>query len=106
MNLIQISGVIAGFRPEHFRLNDEVKESAKLEFKFRVENVEYLGAEFIVSGILVGGPANEKKVIARLLLGRSFEIGSTYDFAVAERDLKFFDATTDKKVQMRALSWQ
>ncbi|HKF22869.1 MAG TPA: ATP-binding cassette domain-containing protein [Candidatus Angelobacter sp.] len=106
MNLIQISGMIAGFRPEHFRLNDEVKESAKLGFKFRVENVEYLGAEFIVSGILVGGPANEKKVIARLLLSRSFEIGSTYDFAVAERDLKFFDATTDKKAQVRALSWQ
>ena len=106
MNLIEISGVIAGFRPEHFRLNDEIKESAKVGFKFRVENVEYLGAEFIVSGILAGGPANGKKVIARLLLGRSFEIGSTYDFAVAERDLKFFDRTTDKKVEVRALAWQ
>ena len=106
MNLIEISGVIAGFRPEHFRLNDEIKESAKVGFKFRVENVEYLGAEFIVSGILAGGPANGKKVIARLLLGRSFEIGSTYDFGVAERDLKFFDCTTDKKVEVRALAWQ
>src|SRR5215469_8565854 len=76
MNLIDISGVIAGFRPEHFRLNDEVKESAKVGFRFRVENVEYLGAEFIVSGILVGGPGDGKKVIARLLLDTPLRSGA------------------------------
>jgi multiple sugar transport system ATP-binding protein len=106
MNLIEIDSVIAGFRPEHFRLSEEVKESAKVGFKFRVENVEYLGAEFIVSGVLVGGRASGKKVIARLLLGRSFEIGTTYDFAVPERDLKFFERGTEKKTEARALVWQ
>jgi multiple sugar transport system ATP-binding protein len=106
MNLIEIDNVIAGFRPEHFRLSEEVKESAKVEFKFRVENVEYLGAEFILSGILMGGRADGKKVIARLLLGHSVETGTTYDFAVPERQLKFFDKSTEKKVEARRLTWQ
>jgi multiple sugar transport system ATP-binding protein len=83
-----------------------MKESAKIAFKFRVENVEYLGAEFILSGLLQGGKADGKKVIARLLLGHSFEIGTTYEFAVPERHLKFFDRTTEKKIPARALTWQ
>lgn len=106
MNLVENDGSIVGFRPEHFRLSEDIKESAKVVFKFRVENVEYLGAEFILAGILVGGKMDGKKVIARLLLGHSFEIGTTYDFAVAERHLKFFDLTTEKKIAARALTWQ
>jgi ABC-type sugar transport system ATPase subunit len=106
MNLIDHDGVIVGFRPEHFRLEEEVKESPKVTFKFRVENAEYLGAEFILAGALVGGRANGKNVIARLLLGHTFEVGATYDFAVPERHLKFFDRDTDKKVTPRILTWQ
>jgi len=106
MNLIENDGIIIGFRPEHFRLSEDMKEVNKVAFKFRVENVEYLGAEFILSGILVGGKANGKKVIARLLLGHSFEVGTIYDFAVPERDLKFFDRTTEKKIPARAFAWQ
>ena len=106
MNLVENDGSIVGFRPEHFRLSEDIKESAKVVFKFRVENVEYLGAEFILAGFLVGGKMDGKKVIARLLLGHSFEIGTTYDFAVAERHLKFFDLTTEKKIAARALTWQ
>jgi multiple sugar transport system ATP-binding protein len=106
MNLIENDGMIIGFRPEHFRLAEDVRESAKIAFKFRVENVEYLGAEFILAGFLVGGKGDGKKVIARLLLGHSFEIGVTYDFAVAEHNLKFFDRTTEKKIAARAVTWQ
>jgi len=98
--------VIVAFRPEHFRLSSDIKENEKITFKFRVENVEYLGAEFILAGVLDGGKADGKKVIARLLLGHSYEIGTTYDFAIAERQLKFFDRTTEKKVPARALTWQ
>ena len=106
MNLIVNNDVIVGFRPEHFRLADEIKDTAKVGFKFRVENAEYLGAEFILAGSLVGGRADGKTVIARLLLGQSFEVGTTYDFAVPERHLKFFDRDTEKKVAARALTWQ
>src|SRR6476659_3130672 len=105
MNLIENDGVIVGFRPEHFRLAEDIKESEKLTFKFRVENVEYLGAEFILSGLLMGGKAEGKKVIARLLLGHSYEVGTTYDFAISARQLKFFDQTTEQKIAPRPLTW-
>src|SRR5262249_46020359 len=86
MNLIENDGVIVGFRPEHFRPAEEIRDSDKVIFKFRVENVEYLGAEFILAGVLLGGKADGKHVIARLLLGHSFEINATYDFAVPARE--------------------
>jgi multiple sugar transport system ATP-binding protein len=106
MNLIENDGVIVGFRPEHFRLAEDIRETDKLTFKFRVENVEYLGAEFILSGLLMGGKAEGKKVIARLLLGHSYEVGTTYDFAISARQLKFFDQTTEQKIAPRPLTWQ
>jgi multiple sugar transport system ATP-binding protein len=106
MNLIENGDVIVGFRPEHFRLAEEVRESARVTFQFRVENAEYLGAEFILAGNIVGGRANGKSVIARLLLGHTYEVGSTYEFAVAERQLKFFDRSTEKRVEARAVPWQ
>src|SRR5262245_10869446 len=90
MNLIESGDAIVGFRPEHFRLAETIS-GAKVPFKFRVENVEYLGAEFILSGSLLGGKLEGKKAISRQLLGHAFELGVTYDFAVPERELKFFD---------------
>jgi multiple sugar transport system ATP-binding protein len=105
MNLVENGDVIVGFRPEHFRLAETVSESEKVTFDFRVENVEYLGAEYILAGFLVGGRLEGKDVIARLLLGHSFEIGTTYQFAVAQRQLKFFDRATEKRVEARALAW-
>src|SRR5438876_4941086 len=106
MNLVEIGDVIVGFRPEHFRLAEDVQDANRVGFQFRAENVEYLGADYIVSGMLLGGRFEGKKVIARLLMGQSFEIGVTYDFAVPERDLKFFDRNSQKRVQARALTWQ
>ena len=104
MNLVENGDVIVGFRPEHFRLAENIHEP-RVSFKFKVENVEYLGAEFILSGILLGGKLEGKKVVARLLLGHEFTEGTTYDFAVPERHLKFFDKTTQKKCESRALAW-
>jgi len=58
-----------GFRPEHFRLARGSKDSANGDFQVRVENVEYLGAEFILSGCWwVAGPDGQK-VIARPAAG-------------------------------------
>jgi multiple sugar transport system ATP-binding protein len=104
MNLVENGEVIVGFRPEHFRLAEAILEP-KLNFQFRVENVEYLGAEFILSGVLLGGKLDGKKVVARLLLGHDVDIGKVYEFAVPERHLKFFDRTTEKKTEARVLTW-
>jgi len=104
MNLVENGDVIVGFRPEHFRPSETINE-AKVNFKFRVENVEYLGAEFILTGVLLGGQLEGKKVVARLLHGHDIEARKDYNFAVAERQLKFFDRSTQKKTQSRSLAW-
>src|SRR5437016_10092125 len=106
MNLVENDDVIVGFRPEQFRPAVQVSESNKVSFRFRIENVEYLGSEYIVSGLLVGGRLEGKKVIARLGSAQSLELGQTYDFAVPQPELKFFDRQSEKRVEARELSWQ
>jgi len=106
MNLAEIDNVIVGFRPEQFRPAAQVTESAKALLRFRVENMEYLGSEWIVSGVLSGGRVDGKHAIARLGSAQSLELGKTYDFAVAEKELKFFDRATEKRTDPRAISWQ
>jgi multiple sugar transport system ATP-binding protein len=105
MNLIENGETIVGFRPEHFRLADSITEQ-KVKFRFLVENVEYLGAEYIVSGLLAGGSVDGKKAVARLMQSADLEVGSTYDFAVPEHHLKFFDRATGIKAPSRAFAWQ
>src|SRR5512146_2040565 len=104
MNLVEDSDVIVGFRPEHFRLAETITEPHKVHLQLRLENVEYLGAEWILSGVLANGKFDGKKVVARLLFAQEFEIGKTYDFAVPERHLKFFDRTSEKRVAARAMA--
>src|SRR5215467_10700666 len=106
MNLVEHGDVIVGFRPEQFRPAAQVSEANKIQFHFRVENIEYLGSEWIVSGMLNGGHTDGKKAIARLGSAQSLELGKTYDFAVAEKELKFFDRATEKRTDPRAISWQ
>jgi len=106
MNLVENGEVIVGFRPEQFRPAAQVSDSNKVQFGFRVENVEYLGSEWIVSGVLTGGSVDGKHAIARLGSAQSLELGQTYDFAVAERELKFFDRATEKRIPPRPVSWQ
>lgn len=106
MNLVENGDVIVGFRPEQFRPAEQVRNEKVVPFRIRIENVEYLGSEWTISGAIVGGRADTKSVIARLGSGEAFEIGKTYDFAVADRELKFFDRSTEQRVPARTLSWQ
>ncbi|HLJ74536.1 MAG TPA: ABC transporter ATP-binding protein [Thermoanaerobaculia bacterium] len=104
MNILPSDGVIVGFRPEHFlppgvadRLGEHV------QYQFRVGHSEYLGAERILYGTMVGGPFNERKVISRIPATHGAEISNdnVYNFAVANRDLKFFDPATEKRTTPR-----
>src|SRR5437773_1755007 len=54
MNLAELGDVIVGFRPEHFRPASTVTGDS-VPFRFKVENIEYLGSEWIVSGTPAGG---------------------------------------------------
>ena len=61
MNLIEISGVIAGFRPEHFRLSDEIKESAKMGFNFAWRTWNTWEQNSSSRGFSQAGPRTGKK---------------------------------------------
>src|SRR6267142_5436152 len=50
MNLAELGDVIVGFRPEHFLPAGSVAGEA-IPLRFKVENIEYLGSEWIVSEI-------------------------------------------------------
>src|SRR5437867_2269811 len=105
MNLAELGDVIVGFRPEHFRPASAAAGDV-VPFRLRVENIEYLGSEWIVSGTLAGGKLDSKKVFSRLSSAQNLSLGGTYDFAVPQRELKFFDRATEKRVEPKAVSWQ
>jgi len=84
MNLIANGEVVVGFRPEHL-VPVERAPSAAIKLSLTIENVEYLGSEWIVYG-----RTNESKlVIARLPSAAELQIGTTYDFGVVEKHLRF-----------------
>jgi len=105
MNLAELGDVIVGFRPEHFRPASAAAGDV-VPFRLRVENIEYLGSEWIVSGTLAGGKLDAKKVFSRLSSAQNLSLGGAYDFAVPQRELKFFDRATEKRVEPKAVSWQ
>jgi len=105
MNLAEIGDVIVGFRPEHFRPASTLAGDS-VPFRLKVENSEYLGSEWIVSGTLVGGKLDGKKVFSRLASAQDLQLGNTYYFAVPQRELKFFDHATEKRVEPSPLTWQ
>ncbi|HUJ16249.1 MAG TPA: ABC transporter ATP-binding protein [Thermoanaerobaculia bacterium] len=100
MNIVPAGSVIVGFRPEHF-LPPGVAErmGEHVEYRFKITHSEYLGAERILYGCIVGGPFNDRKVISRIPATHGAEIvdENVYAFAVAHRDLKFFDPQTERR---------
>jgi multiple sugar transport system ATP-binding protein len=105
MNLAELGDVIVGFRPEHFLPSVNVTGET-VALRFKVENREYLGSEWIVSGTLVGGKLDAKKVVSRLTTAQHLQLGNVYDFVVSIRTLKFFDRATQKHVASKDVIWQ
>ena len=94
MNLIESGNVTVGFRPEHFLPAAEAREKGSaIPVRFHVTNVEYLGAERILYGEAQSGLFDGQNVISRIAAhgGAVLQKGTVQEFAVAERDLKFFD---------------
>jgi multiple sugar transport system ATP-binding protein len=105
MNLVELGDVIVGFRPEHFKPASASSGDA-VPFRFKVENREYLGSEWIVSGALAGGKFEGKKIFSRLATAQELRLGDICDFVVPQRELKFFNHSTGKRTEPRAISWQ
>jgi multiple sugar transport system ATP-binding protein len=103
MNLVRRDDYLLGFRPEHFLPRGVQGGGASAGFSFKVTRVEYLGADRLLYGTLAG--FSDEKVIARLpsTVSVSIDAEQTYDFAVEEKELKFFDAKTELRVAARPL---
>jgi multiple sugar transport system ATP-binding protein len=101
MNLIPRDGRLIGFRPEHFLPTDTIPEGdAKLPVRFAVRRIEYLSGDRHVYGE-VAELGEVTRVIARLPATVATPIveGETHEFAVHERDLRFFDASTGLRTE-------
>jgi len=108
MNLLRQGDVIVGFRPEYLLPAEMFPADSRIPMRFRVAYMEYLGAERILYGSLVGDRYAGQEVISRLpsRVQHSFEHESVVDFAVPENQLKFFDAATEKRAAPRVLAWR
>jgi multiple sugar transport system ATP-binding protein len=107
MNLVETDGVVAGFRPEVLQPASSV-QGPSVPVRLRMSNVEYLGSERILYAVGEGGPLGGKRIVARLTTASSggFSEGSVHEFAVAERDLKFFDRGSGVRTTPRGLAWR
>jgi multiple sugar transport system ATP-binding protein len=96
MNFFQREDLIAGFRPEQF-LPKSAHEGneALVTLWFQVHRIENLGASRLLYGNLRDA-FQQEKVIAHLPFTMHVHIapGTAYEFAVKEKDIKFFDRPT------------
>ncbi|HTT21810.1 MAG TPA: ATP-binding cassette domain-containing protein [Candidatus Sulfotelmatobacter sp.] len=107
-NLLEFSEVIVGFRPESFLPAAMIPGAAQVIFRFRVNYVEYLGAERLLYGTIDEGSFGSQEIISRLswTMPSGYEPGSVHEFAVAQADLRYFDLKTGKRTQPRPYPWQ
>jgi multiple sugar transport system ATP-binding protein len=107
MNLLEDGGFVAGFRPESL-LPAAMVPGPSAAVRFRVTLVEYLGSERILHGVIEGGRFDGKKAVSRIAAASSGGLaeGTAHDFAVPEKELKFFDKATGKRTTVRVLEWR
>jgi multiple sugar transport system ATP-binding protein len=92
MNLVEDRGMTLGFRPEHFRPAEGAAPGA-FRTPFRIDNVEYLGADRLLYGEL-GGRFAGRTAFSRLAAHVAApRVGDTLDFVVEEGKARFFDST-------------
>jgi multiple sugar transport system ATP-binding protein len=99
MNLVRRGNHLVGFRPENLLPAELVSGNGdNVTARLDVARIEYLSGDRHVYGTLTG-IGEETRVIARLpaTITTPLEDGDKRDFAVRERDLRFFDAETGKQ---------
>jgi multiple sugar transport system ATP-binding protein len=106
MNILPAGDFLAGFRPEHFLppgVADRMGSHAS--YRFHITHSEYLGAERILYGVIEGGIFDGKKAVSRIPATHAGDVtdDGTYTFAVAARDVKFFDAATETRTTPRSI---
>ncbi len=105
MNLLRKQQYILGFRPEDFHPKATQNDTARVAaFRLNVTRLEYLGADRLIYGTLVGD-YSDQKVIARLpvTVPVKLEPANSYEFTVPEDELRFFDSSTELRIAAQPL---
>jgi ABC-type sugar transport system ATPase subunit len=105
MNLVRRGDHLLGFRPESFLPAELVNgDGDSVTVDFEVARIEYLSGDRHVYGA-INGIGEETRVISRLpsTVTTPLEGGDVREFAVHERDLRFFDAGSGKQTAARPL---
>ncbi|HWP24096.1 MAG TPA: ABC transporter ATP-binding protein [Candidatus Binatia bacterium] len=100
MNLVRHRHYILGFRPENFHPKTASGGNARVvTLLLNVTRVEYLGADRLIYGTLIGD-FSDQKVIARLPAAVTVKIepARSYEFTVPESELRFFDPATELRI--------
>src|SRR5918992_177390 len=103
MNLVRADGAIVGFRPENLLPEELVSgDGDRITASLDIARIEYLSGDRHVYGTL-NGIGEETRVIARLpaTVTTSLDAGDVREFAIPERDLRFFDAETGERTAAR-----
>ncbi len=105
MNLFTYDGVLVGFRPEQLLPAGEMGNRGRsISLRFHVERVENLGADRLLYGTLADYAPKDKLIVnLPYTVSTPIRQGTTQDFVVAERDLKFFDSSTGLRIPPRPL---
>ncbi|MFW6097585.1 MAG: ABC transporter ATP-binding protein [Chloroflexota bacterium] len=100
MNLLDRNGHLMGFRPENFLPAEIARgDSQMVYFPYHLGRVENLGSDRLLYGTVEGAEYN--RTIAKLpsTVEVDLEDDTTYDFAVREADLRFFDKKSGLRSQ-------
>jgi ABC-type sugar transport system ATPase subunit len=99
MNLVNRGDHEVGFRPESLLPAELVSgDGDRVTASLEIARIEYLSGDRHVYGML-NGIGEATRVIARLpaTVTTPLEDGETHEFAIHDRDLRFFDAQTGKR---------
>ncbi|MDP8968978.1 MAG: ABC transporter ATP-binding protein [Actinomycetota bacterium] len=100
MNLLERDDYQLGFRPEHFLPVGVTGDDNRVVMAFHVHRIEHLSGDRHLYGT-VSGLAAETRVIARLpaTVDTPIHADHTYEFAVAGRNLRFFDPASGQRTE-------
>jgi multiple sugar transport system ATP-binding protein len=103
MNLVERADHLLGFRPENLLPAELVAgDGNRVTASLEIARIEYLSGDRHIYGTLNGVGASTR-VIARLpaTVTTPLEAGNAREFAVHERDLRFFDTDTGEQTGAR-----
>jgi multiple sugar transport system ATP-binding protein len=103
MNLVDRGDHVVGFRPENLLPAELVSGNGdRVTASLEIARIEYLSGDRHVYGML-NGVGEATRVIARLpaTVTTPLEDGEAHEFAIHDRDLRFFDAETGKRTGAR-----